>query len=191
MPRRNNIIITASCLAIAASFALTACQQSDQHKDKPTMPPKAAIPMPKPMVTQKAPIAMHPTAARLLAPEGPYILVVDASEAQLHYVNAQQATLTVPLHDITQVGHLYTLQEDSPHYYTGGEAQTIWQHSANNIFAHAHAVLSSNYIKPHAVKIISEGVVQNNLVFQLSTFKPFNHSRHLRNAVLNINGSYE
>jgi hypothetical protein len=182
MPRRPQNIFYKSLVAAASLLALTACQQS-QHQAK-----KTAAPVIHKHYQVAKPVKQKKTVA-LATPEGPFIVVIDASSGQIKHTGERQATLTIPANKMTQVGYLYMDQEPVPHYYNKGLAQDVWAHTPQNAFAGSHAILSSSFLKPHSVKILSEKLEQNNLVLELKTSKPLHYTRHLRQVVLNISNS--
>ena len=165
---------------IASATIMPAAQPAASATIMPAAQP-AASSAPQPAVINKTTTSVKP--------EGDYLFVIDASEAQLNANGKLSATLSIPVNKITQVSQLSMSHKSIPHYYSGQDAQTIWINAPQITFAGSQAILSCGQIKPHFVKIISESLVNNELVFNLKTYPLFQGSLHLSQIVLNMKGT--
>jgi hypothetical protein len=125
----------------------------------------------------------------LVYPAGNYILVIDASQAQLQATTGTTATLSIPLNKITQVGQFAENRNTIPTYYTGQDGQVVWFHTEANVFANSRAVLSSLSSHPVFVKVTAEYLNRGTLEVELKTFQPLQQPLQLNSIVLSINGS--
>lgn len=186
MPRRQKLLLTG--LAFCSAIALSACHQDQQQpmkKAPASKPVKQVMPIHH---TYHRSTVHHTQPVALKAPHGAYILVVDAKHARLGSKEDHLLTLSIPLDNLTQVAQLDMGYEAAPKYYNGHLARTAWLNTPSNTFSGSHAILSSAFLKPHSVKILSEHVENGKLIFQLHSYKPLHFAHHLSQVVFNISG---
>ena len=177
---------------IASATIMPAAQPAASATIMPAAQPAASatiMPAAQPAASSAPQPAVINKTTTSVKPEGDYLFVIDASEAQLNANGKLSATLSIPVNKITQVSQLSMSHKSIPHYYSGQDAQTIWINAPQITFAGSQAILSCGQIKPHFVKIISESLVNNELVFNLKTYPLFQGSLHLSQIVLNMKGT--
>jgi|GEM_PF-3238895 len=173
-------------ISLALTLSLTACQKSQDkaqsHLNTPGMTSTHKI-----MPTHKF-ARVHISRRRLPDFNKAFLLVIDSDNANISATSSNTATLTIPVHTISQIGHLYlNIHNDKPSYYLGRAAQNIWTAASHSNFAGGHAILAANNMTPISVVIAGEHVSNQNVIFNLNTKPHAVKNARLQSVIFNIN----